>query len=57
MGVIINEFEAIAEAPVPNDAESTAAEETGSGDRQIDPAVLAAALRDLAEQSARVWAH
>lgn len=57
MGVIINEFEAIAEAPAPNDAESTAAEETGSGDQRIDPAVLAAALRELVEQSARVWAH
>jgi hypothetical protein len=53
MSIVINDFEAVAAAPAPAVPREAAAEEPA----RPDPAALAAALRELAEQAARVWAH
>jgi len=56
MGVIINEFEAIAEAP----ASEPTAPDTEPRERKEqapDPMALAGTLVQLAEQAVRVWAH
>jgi hypothetical protein len=57
MGVIIHEFEAIAESPAPMANEQPAANEAETRPEAPDPMTLAAALHELAEQAARVWAH
>ena len=56
MGVIINEFEAIAEAPA-TDPAAPATEPRERKEQAPDPMALAAALEQLAEQAERVWAH
>jgi len=57
MGIIINEFEAIAEAPAPNTAEQPSAEDENTQPQRLDPMALATALREQDEQAARIWAH
>jgi len=55
MSIVINDFEAVAAAPAaPREA---AAGDEGKTPPGPDPAQLAAALRELAEQAARLWAH
>lgn len=58
MGIVIKEFEAVVEAPPPTPArDNERGNEESSAARRCEPRELAPALRTLAEQAARVWAH
>jgi len=57
MGIVINEFEAVAQAPTPASQRETPVGNDGETPAPPDPAQLAAALCVLAEQAARIWAH
>ncbi len=56
MGIIINEFEAVAEAPATAPVEPAADARERKG-QAPEPMALATALEQLAEQAERVWAH
>lgn len=56
MGVIINEFEAVAEGPATAPIEPAADARERKG-QAPDPIAVAAALEQLVEQAERVWAH
>lgn len=57
MDIVINEFEAIAETPASDTTEQPSTDEKDTRAQRPDPMALSTALRDLAEQAARVWAH
>lgn len=56
MAVVINEFEAVAEAPAPRAREDAAGEE-GQAAPKIEAYDIAPALRALTRQALRWWAH
>jgi hypothetical protein len=57
MGVVINEFEVVAEsAPAPRRASGEAAE-APPAEKPMDPAEVKTVLRTIEAQALRVWAH
>ena len=56
MAIVINEFEAVAEAPAPRDSARNAAD-SGHAQAGVDIHEIAAAQHAWAERTLRSWAH
>jgi hypothetical protein len=58
MAVVINEFEALSEpGPEAGQGAGERAAEAAPAQEKIEPCAVASALRTLAEQALRAWAH
>jgi hypothetical protein len=57
MAVVINEFEAVAEAPAPARGQERTEGEPGEQPTPLEPKDIAKPLHVIASQALRSWAH